>query len=130
MRQPSPRQIVMAGPITPAGPAGLSARGRPPARSPGLRPPPPPRSAPGADTPAGSAAPPAHHACGTPPHEVLGGRDKGSTILRVTGIQAVSAMIGYGFLVPRRLLRRLHWVVVFPLFAAAGAAAALAASIS
>ena len=43
----------------------------------------------------------------------------------VTGIRAVRAMIGHVFSVRRRLLRPLHWlVVVLPLFASAGAAAA------
>src|SRR5262245_33433861 len=56
---------------------------------------------------------------------MLGGQDKGSTILRVTGSQAVSAMIGHVFSVRRRLLRPMHWfVLVFATFAAAGAAAA------
>ena len=43
----------------------------------------------------------------------------------VTGSRAVRAMIGHVFSVRRRPLRPLHWlVVVLPLFAAAGAAAA------
>ena len=43
----------------------------------------------------------------------------------LTGSRAVRAMIGHVFSVRRHLLRPLHWlVVVLPLFAAAGAAAA------
>jgi uncharacterized protein len=43
----------------------------------------------------------------------------------VTGNRAISAMVGHVFSARRRLLRPLHWfVVIVPLFAAAGAAAA------
>ena len=43
----------------------------------------------------------------------------------VTGSRAISAMVGHVFSARRRLLRPLHWfVVIVPLFAAAGAAAA------
>ncbi len=52
-------------------------------------------------------------------------------ILRVTGIGSVGAMTRQLSSASRRLLRLVQWcVVVFPLFAAAGEAGALAASIS